>query len=1521
MKPLLIYVRPLDPVTGNRVDVRLGSVPSPVYAGLGGLTWEGAVSRRPRLMLDLMSTDLNGKVQTGRGDFMVNLNHVKGVSEPASLMWSGAPVTVYDATSCDYANMPVEFIGIVSTGLLDVWTRQLILNLEVEKGKLDRPLLSGEFTGGGGILGDADKRGTLWPAGFGFVENCEPVWFDAVNNVGMLDGYSNLTTVHGLYEGGDDRGASFGDYASYAALVAAAIPKGRWATCLALGLVRLGAPPAMRISCDCTFRGAAGTGANRPGALIRRVLETHAGIPTGDLDLASFASLDTAVPRNVHYWTKDQRDCLDLVEAISASCNATTLILLNGKIAVTRAFGGAVFATINRTGTSNPPVTDWAIQSAEEPLWRMRGRSCRPGTVFSFDEILYADDLIDKGAYSATETYRQGHLVWMPDGSQWLYINATPSAGNSPAAVIPPATSNAYWSRTRAPTTAADLVFSDGQTIQSIKPKVDSVATGATADLKLNLNGTGLTIVANSFTCPVLQAAWAGSVYSTENYVEGFTLEAVYTGVPGAQQDDLIGVGAPGGSLANGNGFLYALNPSALGVWYWWESGTTATTGIAVANGDRIRIVGDGVNVRYYIINGAGTNLVRTIARTDAGQAFRFQAMTFKAGGGYSGIVHQASARLNFNVIGGATRPSDNAGTSLLLTTVSTNVLVVGNTFSVTALGGTMSQGVNTTVPLRGTARLEFKAGAASIHANAWLATSTTGGTDHSTDPTAIGGLSLFGGFYYYVAPQSGTFTLVGSHAVGDVFALEYDGVNVRVLRNGGAYATFAAARNLTVYGRMLHNTANTPFTDIQWLPYTDNSWGSFGGANIPSDNAGTTLLLGNVSGPAGAVIIGNTIDVQAPSASLDQLVASNNSFSRAAYIEAKFAAGLRVNFGLSQDRTTYLVGTHWIGGVWVVVSGNISAYDTTGTLIPGSTTALDPTAVYAIDCDGIVSTFTKNGAFYASCAVTAGQTFFAKALFGSSAGGKLTAFRFEKGNSRAWSDEGGAGLPANNAGTTVILTNIASGAVSATTIIGNTVRQSYGSNSYFPGVYGQSLEGPCFAEADISGTEWTVVGLDTDNTTYDYSTQDAIGFYNKTTGGCQLYFQTAQQFSITIATGLTGKVRIHYDGAYIRLTVAGVLRGSPIAAPAALATNPIYPKWWPYTINVTYTGLLAGYFTDRYLDNLVDGGTYARLPVATSTGTGTARRALIDLNQGHTNKTVDFIGDGSTYARILAAQLSSGSHKLTVAGSTMKLGDARNLPNVVAANLGYKTTWTITYTAAAGTPATATISVTAGDVVYGGTTSYNASSVPVTGTGGTTVTYFLYYDDPTNAGGAQTLIATTTALTVYQSLNRVYVGTCDVFFPASGTGGGGGAGGGGNCVVVESFLPGFEEPAGARRGGEQIVGLDYETMAGEKMIDVQSVTFSWELCVEIESASGILARASTATPITVRDMRPLGILQALGEELPVRDLAGFRWEEIVRVTDIGVQKVAHIHTGGGTYAAGLERDRYIFLHNPNPKP
>ena len=98
------------------------------------------------------------------------------------------------------------------------------------------------------------------------------------------------------------------------------------------------------------------------------------------------------------------------------------------------------------------------------------------------------------------------------------------------------------------------------------------------------------------------------------------------------------------------------------------------------------------------------------------------------------------------------------------------------------------------------------------------------------------------------------------------------------------------------------------------------------------------------------------------------------------------------------------------------------------------------------------------------------------------------------------------------------------------------------------------------------------------------------------------------------------------------------------------------------------------------------------------------------------------------------------------------------------------------TWNASAGSPATATISVAAGNFSTSGVTiAYNASSVNVTGTNGAHTVFYLYYNDPGWAGGTRTLYATTDGNVQFNNPDYILIGSTAVDFPTSGTSSGGG--------------------------------------------------------------------------------------------------------------------------------------------------
>lgn len=240
--------------------------------------------------------------------------------------------------------------------------------------------------------------------------------------------------------------------------------------------------------------------------------------------------------------------------------------------------------------------------------------------------------------------------------------------------------------------------------------------------------------------------------------------------------------------------------------------------------------------------------------------------------------------------------------------------------------------------------------------------------------------------------------------------------------------------------------------------------------------------------------------------------------------------------------------------------------------------------------------------------------------------------------------------------------------------------------------------------------------------------------------------------------------------------------------------------------ITLSSSGTLSGAGGGSVTFDSIGGATtYAKIPAANTAGTGTARRALIDFTQGHTNKSlanVDSAQDtklngietGATVGANWSTNLTNRPTELTDGRITTALNSSGRLINATSlfpgGLIGVKSTISASLTASdAGT--TATISVPAHNRKVGAEssqTTINYNSGSITGLSFST-RYFVYTDDPTYAGGAVTYVATTNSDALAARSGRVYVG--EVTTPADGgsgtTGtppGGIAAGGGGGTAI-----------------------------------------------------------------------------------------------------------------------------------------
>lgn len=273
--------------------------------------------------------------------------------------------------------------------------------------------------------------------------------------------------------------------------------------------------------------------------------------------------------------------------------------------------------------------------------------------------------------------------------------------------------------------------------------------------------------------------------------------------------------------------------------------------------------------------------------------------------------------------------------------------------------------------------------------------------------------------------------------------------------------------------------------------------------------------------------------------------------------------------------------------------------------------------------------------------------------------------------------------------------------------------------------------------------------------------------------------------------------------------------------------------------------------------------------------------------------------------------------------GSGVRIGDQRNLPQVAAQNLRYKNSGALSYSAAAGSPATATVSITASSSYIGSqTVSYSAmTSAQVTGTGGTSVTYYAYVDDPNYAGGTPVgglqLLTSAQSVQMYQNDGRVYLGVITVTFPTSGTSGGDGGyeGGGGTCPEENQWVRTLRGWVQAK----DIVKGDSVFTLEETWVDVESNESGMEFCYLLRGeCSGIEVIVSESTPIVLRDKSIIKVKEIDGHELPYEVHTRIFWDRTF-IEPLGVRKVCKISCHQMCYSAGSVPGYGCLTHNPKP--
>lgn len=247
--------------------------------------------------------------------------------------------------------------------------------------------------------------------------------------------------------------------------------------------------------------------ARRPGQIIRRLALLAGG--AGKIDDASLDALDAACPYNVSIYLDQQTTARDLIQKIAASVNAVALVTWTGRLVVvpvaigtaatpatwndtavwvdvgswqdrTVPLGGAPTLTLAADGSALPAVSTVKQIAIDAPYQKLAIGAARAWTVYQLADIAFEAPLVDRGRYDNAETYREGNIVDLANGSRWLFINVAPKAG-----VVPGTDGNEYWTNLSPATSAVDIAYEDGTPLEDLKPAEPGATAGAPAGTRV----------------------------------------------------------------------------------------------------------------------------------------------------------------------------------------------------------------------------------------------------------------------------------------------------------------------------------------------------------------------------------------------------------------------------------------------------------------------------------------------------------------------------------------------------------------------------------------------------------------------------------------------------------------------------------------------------------------------------------------------------------------------------------------------------------------------------------------------------------------------------------------------------------------------------------------------------------------------------------------------------------------------------------------------------------------------------
>ena len=197
--------------------------------------------------------------------------------------------------------------------------------------------------------------------------------------------------------------------------------------------------------------------------------------------------------------------------------------------------------------------------------------------------------------------------------------------------------------------------------------------------------------------------------------------------------------------------------------------------------------------------------------------------------------------------VSGSGKPADNAGAGVVLVNHA-GVTITGNTVKKTSTSGAYDSGFYSKDGYTGGAYVSWSMSNATDVVIVGLNTDPV--TDVNYTSIDYGLLCNSDGKLYAYESGNQQGAALGTRAADDVYAVTYDGSNVRYYQNGVVIRTVAATITNRLYADSSFATPNAIVKNIQFGPLSSNNWSAIGGTSKPLDNSGKVIDLGAGSGP-----------------------------------------------------------------------------------------------------------------------------------------------------------------------------------------------------------------------------------------------------------------------------------------------------------------------------------------------------------------------------------------------------------------------------------------------------------------------------------------------------------------------------------------------------------------------------------------------------------------------------------------------------------------------------------------------